>query len=305
MGEFSKLVGDKGEDIVSHFLNLFGWKNHATNKYVTCHTRKHKKETHGIDALFAYNSPLESKVIENILISSKYSSNPYKSIPSNFKSHFEDIAIAIECYSKSSLKKDINTQIATDNKLSGYKYVDSGILFYINNDTNPNNQDILSKIKNSQINNDLKFRIIHVIDNKRASFLYDGITFINKKYGIENVNFYYPPTSLNLISPNKKYYGKILPVEYISSPILPFVIERNNNLQPIICLVSSEPFSADSLERLISCTRNLVSDISKELSFFFNDFNELSAKESIDRLKLVVGEDINFEVGSFHETFRG
>lgn len=66
---------------------------------------KASKETHGIDALFAYHSPLESKTIENVIVSSKYSSNPYSSVPSTFKAHFEDIALAIECYNKSTLKK--------------------------------------------------------------------------------------------------------------------------------------------------------------------------------------------------------
>ncbi|EFF9774825.1 hypothetical protein GFL79_20265, partial [Escherichia coli] len=114
MGEFSKLVGDVGENIVTHFLDLFGWENHVTNKYVKCHTQKHQKETHGIDALFAYHSPLESKTIENVIVSSKYSSNPYSSVPSTFKAHFEDIALAIECYNKSTLKKEINERLSTN-----------------------------------------------------------------------------------------------------------------------------------------------------------------------------------------------
>ncbi|EMY3530443.1 hypothetical protein AXW37_00455 [Yersinia ruckeri] len=302
MGEFSKLVGDVGEGIVSHFLDLFGWENHATNKYVSCHTRKHGKESHGIDALFAYNSPIESKTIENIIVSSKYSSNPYSSVPSTFKSHFEDIAMAIECYSKSQLKKDINDLV---NFGSGYRKVETGVLFYINNDEDPDKQDIIDKVKNSYINSELKFRTIHLIDNKRASFLYDSIKYIREKFGAENVNFFYPPTSLSLTNPQKKYFGKILPVEYISSPILPFVIEKGSQEQPIVCLISSESFSEDALRCLISCSRDLVADITKNLLFVFEKYNALNAKEIVDKVQLAVGRDVFIEIESYRSNFRG
>ncbi|EID1046559.1 hypothetical protein LA531_002765, partial [Salmonella enterica] len=160
MGEFSKLVGDVGENIVTNFLDLFGWENHVTNKYVKCHTQKHQKETHGIDALFAYHSPLESKTIENVIVSSKYSSNPYSSVPSTFKAHFEDIALAIECYNKSTLKKEINERLSTNGSC---RKVETGVLFYINNDETPEKQSIINQIKNTQSNSELKYRTIHVI----------------------------------------------------------------------------------------------------------------------------------------------
>ncbi|MDM2875355.1 hypothetical protein [Citrobacter sp. Cpo040] len=305
MGEFSKLVGDYGEDIVSHFLNIFGWENHATNKYVDCRTRKHGKNTHGIDALFVYDSPLESKTIENVIVSSKYSSNPYAKVNSTFKAHFEDIATAIECYAKSQLKKDVNQQIISAGRYNGYNKNDTGVLFYINNDTNPEKQDVISLIKSSQISNDIKYRTIHVVDNKKAAFLFESIHYIKNKFGEDKVNFFYPPTSLNLTINTKRYFGKVFPVEYVSSPIIPFVITRGSQEQPIICMVSSEPFSADSLEHLISCTRNLVSDISKNLLFVFNSYNKLNAKEDLDRIKMSLDRDINIEIDSYNADFRG
>ncbi|WP_447878119.1 GapS4a family protein [Serratia fonticola] len=302
MGEFSKLVGDVGEEIVSHFLDLFGWENHATNKYVKCHTKKHQKESHGIDALFAYHSPLEAKTIENVIISSKYSSNPYSSVPSTFKGHFEDIALAIECYNKSTLRKELNERL---NVGGGYRKVETGVLFYINNDEDPERQDIVSKIKNSQSNSDLKYRTIHVVDNKRASFLYESIMFIRNKFGKDQINFFYPPTSLNLTSTHKQYFGKIFPVEYISSPILPFVIKRDNQVQPIICMVCAEPYSDELLESLVSCTRDLVADISQNLMFAFENYNKLNSKEIVDTIRLATDRDINITIESYRNNFRG
>ncbi|NJV43729.1 hypothetical protein HCW52_15720 [Escherichia coli] len=302
MGEFSKLVGDVGENIVTHFLDLFGWENHVTNKYVKCHTQKHQKETHGIDALFAYHSPLESKTIENVIVSSKYSSNPYSSVPSTFKAHFEDIALAIECYNKSTLKKEINERLSTN---GSYRKVETGVLFYINNDDTPQKQSIINQIKNTQSNSALKYRTIHVIDNKRAAFLFDSITFIRNKYGKDKVNFFYPPTSLNLMMIKKRYYGKIFPVEYISSPIIPFLIEQENNEQPIICMVCSEPYSSNLLDGLISCTRDLVADISQNLMFVFEHYNKLNNKESLDAIRLATDKNINIKITSYNSDFRG
>lgn len=302
MGEFSKLVGDVGENIVSNFLDLFGWENHATNKYVACNTKKHEKESHGIDALFVYQSPLESKIIENVIVSSKYSSNPYSSVPSTFKSHFEDIALAIECYNKSTLKKEINERISSNGV---YRKVETGVLFYINNDDTPNKQDITNQIKNIQNNTDLKYRTIHVIDNKKAAFLYESITFIKNKFDKDKVNFFYPPTSLNLTLAQKKYFGKVFPVEYISSPIIPFIIERNTQEQPIVCLVCSEPYSDELLESLLSCTRDLVSDITKNLMFVFEKYNRLENKESLDAIQLATEKDIIIEIDSYRSDFRG
>ncbi|EST59109.1 hypothetical protein K151_1931 [Proteus hauseri ZMd44] len=302
MGEFSKLVGDIGENIVTNFLDLFGWENHVTNKYVKCHTQRHKKKTHGIDALFAYHSPLESKTIENVIISSKYSSNPYSNVSSTFRAHFEDIALAIECYNKSNLKKEINERLSTN---GSYRKVETGILFYINNDKNPEKKSIINQIKNTQNNSNLKFRTIHVIDNKRAEFLFDSITFIRNKYGEDKVNFFYPPTSLNLTMVQKKYFGKTLPVEYISSPIIPFVIEQDNNEQPIICMVCSDDYSSGLLEGLINCIRYLVADISKNLMFVFKNYNQLNSKESLDAIRLATDKDINIEIASYSSDFRG
>lgn len=43
MGEFSKYVGEVGEDIVNDFLTLFGWRNMCNNKKVDCCVSTHEK----------------------------------------------------------------------------------------------------------------------------------------------------------------------------------------------------------------------------------------------------------------------
>ncbi|HFO3855371.1 TPA: hypothetical protein ACHJTH_005223, partial [Escherichia coli] len=133
----------------------------------------------------------------------------------------------------------------------------------------------------------------------------DSITFIRNKYGKDKVNFFYPPTSLNLMMIKKRYYGKIFPVEYISSPIIPFLIEQENNEQPIICMVCSEPYSSNLLDGLISCTRDLVADISQNLMFVFEYYNKLNNKESLDAIRLATDKNINIKITSYNSDFRG
>ena len=64
MGEWSKKVGEKGEEIVGEFLHLIGWGNAQNNITLDCikgknhGTSESPKKTHGIDYLFSYKSQL-------------------------------------------------------------------------------------------------------------------------------------------------------------------------------------------------------------------------------------------------------
>ncbi len=74
MGEFSKRIGELGEDIVVNFLELIGWQQPIRNLDITSiDPEKHGKNSHGIDAYFYYQSSVISRTLENILISVKYS----------------------------------------------------------------------------------------------------------------------------------------------------------------------------------------------------------------------------------------
>ncbi|HDH7484977.1 TPA: hypothetical protein PJG33_004226, partial [Escherichia coli] len=110
MGEFSKYVGEVGEEIVNDFLKLFGWKNLCSNKQLDCCVGEHAKKTHGIDALYVYNSMLQKQSLVSVVVSAKYSSVPYDKVKTTFRSHFKDLAHTIECYSKSQFKRTITRQ---------------------------------------------------------------------------------------------------------------------------------------------------------------------------------------------------
>ncbi|RDL15985.1 GapS4a family protein [Serratia fonticola] len=306
MGEYSKLVGDIGEEIVSKILGLLGWANHSKNNYIDCNKKAHAVKTHGIDGLFAYESPLESGTIDNVLVSSKFSASPYSRVNSTFKSHLQDLAYALECYARSPLKKEVNDGLGLSNSL---RKNEVGVLFYINNDMSVEKQDIISQVKSIRINPELKFKTIHLVDNARAAFLYKSISYVRGKNVGKNVYFFYPQTSLNFTGLNKKYYGKILPVDYISSPIIPFFIENGGDTQPTVCLVTSLSLTKTNVEYLVSFVRDLVSDVTKDLLFLFPNYNQLLHADMISKINMGIRQReevaIQINVGSYSDDFRG
>ncbi|EIX2074426.1 hypothetical protein MKF73_004309, partial [Escherichia coli] len=177
MGEFSKYVGEVGEEIVNDFLKLFGWKNLCSNKQLDCCVGEHAKKTHGIDALYVYNSMLQKQSLVSVVVSAKYSSVPYDKVKTTFRSHFKDLAHTIECYSKSQFKRTITRQFPGSSRKE-----DIGVLFYLNNDESDSNDNIKGEIINHRIDSTLKFNAIHLVDNARAKFLYNSISFIKKKH---------------------------------------------------------------------------------------------------------------------------
>ncbi|MGQ4606884.1 GapS4a family protein [Raoultella ornithinolytica] len=302
MGEFSKYVGEVGEEIVNDFLKLFGWKNLCNNKQLDCCVGEHAKKTHGIDALYVYNSMLQKQSLVSVVVSAKYSSVPYDKVKTTFRSHFKDLAHTIECYSKSQFKRTITRQFPGSSRKE-----DIGVLFYLNNDESDSNDNIKSQIINHRIDSTLKFSAIHLIDNARAKFLYNSINFIKKKHG--EISFFCLNTTLNVSSSTR--HSKIMPVEYITSPIIPISVPDDNGRKFI--LICDFNYSKESLILVYKLARKLCSDFANHYEIYFNKYNKLTDSPSVDEVKMaqsfedgsedVVG-DITLIVDSYNNTFR-
>lgn len=95
MGEWSKKIGEVGEEIVGEFFDLIGWSDSQSNISMPCvKGQRHgsgdsARNTHGIDYLFSCDSQLEDRTLNHIVVSVKYTSNPYPGSPNaNSKSIF-------------------------------------------------------------------------------------------------------------------------------------------------------------------------------------------------------------------------
>jgi hypothetical protein len=83
MGEWSKLVGEAGENIGAEILRMIGWNSAQKGVTLPClQGDVHKvsdrpRRTHGIDYLCAHPSPLVDGVGQNVVVSVKYSVDAY------------------------------------------------------------------------------------------------------------------------------------------------------------------------------------------------------------------------------------
>lgn len=105
MGEWSKKIGEYGEETVEKFLSIIGWDKPAKGIQINCLNGEHVNEqgntvhTHGIDFLYSYMNPLIDGQLNNIIISSKYKTSKYPNSPTvMFKGFMRDLINQVECF---------------------------------------------------------------------------------------------------------------------------------------------------------------------------------------------------------------
>ncbi|WP_210558272.1 MULTISPECIES: hypothetical protein [unclassified Pseudomonas] len=307
MGEWSKKLGEHGEDIVESLMNLIGWKAPLKGIDLDCikptpHslTGTPRKE-HGVDFIFSCVSPLEDDVLKHLLISSKFTGTQYPASPaSTFKDHFVNLATALECFKRSPQKKKIN---------SSYQGVSSeslaGVLFWLSGTDAPD-ADLVQKIANSRGLDDYSYGTIYLVDNYRASFLFDSITYVKTAYKPENTKFIYPSTGKNVSPITRLTTGTILPAEYLNSGLIPFFAIQSDKKILIICC--QDPFSEEALKRLMGFSLTIALDYPDKVVIAFPDYSYVRHHEAADMAKLTLA-NTEFasivEVTSYQSDFRG
>lgn len=272
MGEWSKSIGEHGEDIVFSFLKFIGWKAAIKGIDVNCirptahQVSSSERSTHGIDYVYTSQSPLEDGVLKHLCISSKFSTQAYPTSPANtFKSHFTDLAIAMECFKRSPQKKQLNT---------GYTGISaevvSGVLFWIN-DKDDKDHDVVTEVAGCRGLDDFQYGTIYVVDNRRASFLYEAISYIRNTFGSANVKFLYPSTGKNVDPSQRIATGDVLPAEYLTSGIIPFFIHEGDKKKLAVCC--DDDFSTEGLRRLIGYLGSVALDFPQQVLIAFPDYN--------------------------------
>jgi len=311
MGEKSKKIGEIGENIVGNFFHLLGWEGALSGQVLPCkkpskHAREGsksgKRETHGIDYLYCYRSPLEGSTAESAVISVKHSGNPYENNPkATFKSHAKDIVETLECYKHSELKKQQQELLGRT-----IKSRDSGVLFWLSS-SDDTYDDVVSKIANSRLDTDWNFESFHVVDNHRIAFIYDTITFLRRDYGHDRLHYYYPETSLSYVDKSISRFGKVCPLEFLTSPLIPLIIRaQSEHNQDVFCLSSIEVFAQDSLRRLIQAAREYTQDMSCKLLFLFPNYIQSNHGDAVKKAATGFESDIysRTEVVSYRSDYR-
>lgn len=275
MGEWSKKIGEYGESVVKNFFSVIGWNDLATGVTLPCINKgKHfndkgkPKETHGIDFLFSYINPLVSGQLNNVLISSKFKTEKYpNSATKLFKEFMEDIITTTECYSYAEIK---------ESSLSAYQCStvnDVGVLFWLNN--HPDSiDDLISVVASSRIDAQLN-NTIYIMDNKRVGFILEVMKFVKTKSEKFNYFFYYPNTGQNINPIDRQNVGKILPVEYLNSTVIPIrLVNKDNPKEICLLLATADNFEEEDLMRLIGLAKDITTELVGQIIIAFPDYDE-------------------------------
>ena len=281
MGEFSKRIGEAGENVAYDLLTMLGWTDIMRNDDILSVDPEFRKRTNGIDGYYHYVNPMVSNTITNVLYSCKYSINPYpkgSQLISTFKDHYTDLAKAIESFKKSTLKQDLAQASETIDD-----YFDRGIVFWLNNSSDKDT-DLISKLSKIDLNTDVDHDGIFLVDNKRAEFLYNSLKHARNQYIDYEIDFMYINNNLNLDDRNPRN-GKIMPIEYINSSILPLRLIKDK--ETIIMLFSIDNFSTDDFMKYLGIAKKIGNNAQGSTIICFPDYLDSIHKPDVDRLKRI------------------
>ncbi len=283
MGENSKNIGDKGEQIVGSFLELIGWKDASKGIEIPCVLSKHEKQTHGIDYQFSYKCPLYAETLENIQISVKYSEDVYpvsentnyKGLKTKFKDYLEDLAQTIQCFKRSEKRGEIIKPFGGVKRSK-----ETGLLFWINGNKTDVNTSIVDYLLSVRLDSKLVFETVHLVDNKRINEVRKAVKYVHDKYSDESKVYYdYFGTGMNVHTTSRETHGLVMPVQYLTAPIIPFrVVEESN--KKILHLVVFDSFDLESLERIFGLCRAYVLEYQAQTIISFPDYQPTQETEN-------------------------
>ena len=287
MGEWSKKIGEYGEDLVEKFLSVIGWNDSLKGITIPCYMqdgehRNDKEEsvkTHGIDFMYSYMNPLFDGQLNNIIISSKYSMDKYPNSPTKkFKWYITDLINTIQCYSCSEKKAEF---------VSLYNYSshnDVGVLFWLSG-SKDSTDDLISNVSSARLDV-MCNNTIYIVDNRHVAFILELIKYI-KSQGKYNYSFYYPSTGLNVNPTSRQNTGDILPVEYLNSSLIPFKLKNKSNPNETILFIGTlDEFEKDTFIRLMGLAKDLSTNLAGQVIIGFPDYKYLLHDEIVRTSKL-------------------
>ncbi|WP_136465422.1 hypothetical protein [Flagellimonas onchidii] len=288
MGELSKKIGERGEEIVETlFKQYFGFPNYRDGLSIECFDSKNhgelrgnKSQTHGIDGLVHYKSPLDEETLEIGYISVKHMKNPYPKYPrSKFKEHFIDLATGLECFKFSNHKSDIEAKARNVKKTRTI-----GVLFWLSNSNDSKEKNILEILSKSQLESlQIQFDKIIVVDNARLQFIVQTLETV-KTLGDGEFDYVYPSTGLNLKANHNENIGKILPMEFLAYDILPLRYKVGNSV--IFHLACREGISEESLVQVMSLSKTFDKvQAARKIVISFPDYNSQNHDDMVSTVK--------------------
>ena len=180
----------------------------------------------------------------------------------------EDIITTIASYSPSEIK---------NRSSSAYQYSsinDVGILFWLNN--NPEStDDLISIIASARIIDTQSNNAIYIMDNKRVAFVLEVMKFVKTKNDKFDYFFYYPNTGQNINPLKRENVGKVLPVEYLNSTIIPIKLVNKDNPKEISWLLATaDNFEENDLMKIMGLAKDITTELVSQIIIAFPDYDE-------------------------------
>lgn len=308
MAEFSKTVGEHGEEAARNFFNIIGWNNLIDGKDITCrHPKNHKlpaskngRTKHGVDLMFSYLCPFEPTTRKQFLISVKNQHSDEKEgrsrTASKIKQDLTDLNTALKCYQYSDLRKSYMKQGRANNSEQ------IGLLLYLDeNLATPLKRD--SSISVSAFPNEGNYTHI-VIDSQRFDFIEALHHYLHFAYTNHEKQYY-------IYNSSPDHLGSLvtfLPFSYLSGGSIPIAISLQKGDQTIrtLLIFSEANFSTTNLPQLLSLSLKLTQEWA-DCIILFPDYNrikhEADAKRIIQEMKDI--SNIKIKCDSYSLKTRG
>lgn len=296
-GEFSKAIGERGEEISRNLLKMLGWEKTIRNLSIDCikssHLNKSKKKkiSHGEDELFIYNCPIIDSRTVIVHVSVKHCIDYHEDTSKRrqvLKKHLIELAEIIEC-GKSNRQIQDCMDVYKDIKPD---IIHFGLLLFTENRRENLDNCITSEIPNLIFDDKIKDPIV-VVDNYRAEFLYRVLSYMKNNYN--KYSYTIPDFGYNLLNSQENHIDH-LNINMFCSDVLPFRVDIDDKFEAVIFI--NESFNLLSFKRAISYAVGFSHGFVKKIRIGFPDFDKLTHRH--DEQKVLNNlNNVGFEVENF------
>lgn len=264
-GELSVKSGEDGQKMTTDLLKLTGWTLSEHIQYKCVMQDKHDCNTHNIDGLFQYESPLNHLFNDVILISAKhyrdgYGSNRKKRLNDAIK----DLAESLECCPINADLKEKYLGTTTRRKRF------FGLLVFLSSNEEELTKDLIQELQEDIVTPRNEFEAIYILDNFKVSFLVSAYRTAKLYRPDAKLKYLFHHTGSNQ-DPEQLYLtDTLLPIELMNSSLIPIVLESAEKTSVLI--FCNNKFDAETLKRLIWLSHKL-SGLANEIVIYLPDFD--------------------------------
>jgi hypothetical protein len=129
------------------------------------------------------------------------------------------------------------------------------------------------------------------------------LDYIESKFPGHQWFYYLSETSIGYADKSLTRKTKILPVEYINSKFIAFVLENKSLTEdkPRFFIFTKDNFSKDNLEMYINAAREFTSEMTNKYHMVFSDYNKINHESDVQNV--LMGMPSNLDISVTIDTF--